>query len=167
VLEALGWRGARQDPASSRNTAPNALQPAILANGTFSIWLTRLSDDHPLTRLAIEAESPEALTTALFARLLCRTPSAEELARHSAHLRRDFESRRVPNAAPYAPRHQAPRFVTWTNHLLPEANTAKEEIAAEAQRGDPPTARLTTAWRLRCEDVIWSLINAPETLYRP
>ncbi len=167
VLEALGWRGARQDPASIRDVAPNALQPAILAHGTFSTWLTRLSDDHPLTRLAIEAESPEGLVTALFARLICRAPNAEELARYGGYLRPDFESRHVPDAAPPVPRHEVRCFVTWTNHLLPEASTAKEQIAAEARRGDPPTSRLTTAWRLRCEDVIWALINAPEMLYRP
>ena len=54
VLSAFGWRGARQDPASSRELLPNPLQPAILANGLMSQWLTRLTDDHGLTEVALK-----------------------------------------------------------------------------------------------------------------
>lgn len=169
VLSALGWRGARQDPQSTRDTAPNALQPAILANGMVSGWLTRLSDDHSLTQAALDARSPEALVDELFLRLLTRPPTAEERQQYIAYLQSGFESRTIESAlAQPAPKpHVAPKFVTWTNHLLPESNTAKLELAAEAQRGDPPTGRLDSEWRQRCEDVVWALINSPEMLYRP
>src|SRR5262249_55905732 len=49
VLQAFGWRGARQEPVSVRDVSPDVLQPAILANGTMGTWLTRLSDDHGVT----------------------------------------------------------------------------------------------------------------------
>jgi hypothetical protein len=49
VLQAFGWRGARQEPTSYREEAANVLQPAILSNGTMGVWLTRLSDDHGIT----------------------------------------------------------------------------------------------------------------------
>src|SRR5690606_37870183 len=45
VMEIFGWRGARQDPVTVRDTESNVLQPAILANGTMGVWLTKLSDD--------------------------------------------------------------------------------------------------------------------------
>jgi hypothetical protein len=169
VLTALGWRGARQDPTSTRDTAPNALQPAILANGVLGGWLTRLSDDHPLTQVALDATCPEILVDDLFLRLLTRQPTAQERRLHVAYLADGFESRRIDLSSEQpAPRpHVPPKFVTWTNHLLPEANLAKLELAAEAQAGDPPTERLVPDWRQRCEDVVWALINSPELLYRP
>ena len=52
VLQAFGWRGARQDATSVRETAANVLQPAILQNGPVGLWLTRLSDEHGITKLA-------------------------------------------------------------------------------------------------------------------
>ena len=169
VLAAMGWRGARQDPSSTRETLPNVQQPAILANGVVSGWLTRLSDDHPLTRLAMEATSPKSLVEELFMRLLTRAPTAEERERYVEYLAPDFPSRLIDPASikPPSKRHAAPRFVTWTNHLLPESNTAKQELELEAHQGDPPTMRLEPVWRQRCEDVIWALINSPEMLYRP
>lgn len=167
VMTALGWRGARQDPASSRDIAPNTLQPAIMANGNLSGWLTRLSDDHPLTQIAIQADSPEALVEHLFLRLLTRMPTSDERQAHSAYLSTGFADRMNPTARPNSPRHQAPRFVTWTNHLLPQSDVDKQELALEAQRGEPATTRLRTEWRQRCEDVIWAILNSSEVLYRP
>ncbi|MBS0202434.1 MAG: DUF1553 domain-containing protein [Planctomycetes bacterium] len=169
VLEALGWRGARQDPTSTRDTAPNALQPAILANGVLTGWLTRLSSDHPLTQLAIDARTPESLVEDLFLRLLTRPPTSEERQRYTVYLTAGFQSRVMEpgTVQPTTTAHVVPKFVTWTNHLLPESNTAKQQVALEAQRGDPPSPRLGPAWRQRCEDVIWALINSPEMLYRP
>ncbi|MBU6303076.1 MAG: DUF1553 domain-containing protein [Verrucomicrobia bacterium] len=166
VLAAFGWRGARQDPASVRDTSPSALQAAILANGVLTRWVTRLSEDHPITRAAVEATSAEGLVDHLYLRLLSRRPEAAERERHAAYLRDGFAQRFIPNPVPVARPHTPPKFVTWTNHLLPESNLAKQELALEAERGDPPTLRLTTSWRVRCEDVIWALLNSPEFLYR-
>jgi mono/diheme cytochrome c family protein len=167
VMEALGWRGARQDPQSVRDTAPNALQPAILANGVMNTWLTRLSQDHGLTTLAVKANSVEQLVEDLFLRLLTRFPLPEEKQRLTEYLQEGFTGRLVANPAPLPVEHRAPKFVTWTNHLQPESDTARQEEEAAARRGDPPTPLLEPFWRQRCEDVIWALLNSPEMLYRP
>src|SRR5262249_57970922 len=74
VLQAFGWRGARQEPVSVRDVSPDVLQPAILANGTMGTWLTRLSDDHGVTKLALEDRSLDGFLDELFLRVL--TPKA-------------------------------------------------------------------------------------------
>jgi len=167
VLTAFGWRGSRQDPASVRDTAANPLQPAILSNGTLTTWLVRLSDDHPLTAVAISATSPEAVVDEIFMRLLTRRPTPAELELHAGHLRSGFQSRVIRDAAPRPREHAPPPFVTWTNHLQLEAGSKKEAMLAAAAAGDAPTRRLDPEWRQRCEDLIWTLVNAPEMLYRP
>lgn len=167
VLSAFGWRGARQDPTSTRETDPNALQPAILANGVMSQWLTRMSNDHPLTELALREQTVESLVEELFLRILSRLPTSEERARYVEWLTDDFSTRCVQNPPDVAPPHVAPKLITWTNHLQPESDPAAIARNAAVQLGDPPTNRLDPVWRARCEDVIWSLINSPELLYRP
>jgi hypothetical protein len=167
VMEALGWRGARQDPASTRDASPNALQPAILANGAVSVWLTRLSDDHELTELALREQTVESLVDELYLRLLSRWPTSQERERYVAWLAEGFENRCDKSADVNTPPHVAPKLVTWTNHLLPESDTAATERINSARHGDPPTQRLKPVWRARCEDAIWALINSPEILYRP
>jgi hypothetical protein len=57
-------------------------------------------------------------------------------------------------------------YVSWSNHLTPEANRIKVQLEAEARRGPPPTARLDAEWRQRLEDVVWALLNAPEMVHR-
>jgi hypothetical protein len=57
--------------------------------------------------------------------------------------------------------------VSWSNHLTNEANAIKIQLEAAARRGDPPTPRLTAAWRERMEDVLWSLLNDPEFVFSP
>ena len=69
MLEAFGWRGARQSPVSLRESDPNVLQPAVLANGTLSAWATRLSEVHGLTQLAMEEPSLDRLIERLHLRL--------------------------------------------------------------------------------------------------
>ena len=36
------------------------------------------------------------------------------------------------------------------------------EMEQAALAGDPPTERLETDWRERCEDVVWAFVNSPE-----
>lgn len=173
VLSAFGWRGARQDPTSTRETAPNALQPAILSNGTMSIWLTRLSDDHGLTQLALEDQSAEQLLDKLFLRLLTRHPTDAERTRYLEHLKPGFETRIVQQD--YAERNRAKtsaarrpaRYVSWSNHLDPVATLVRQEQEVAARRGDPPTTQLAAEWRERMENVLWALLNAPEWVYSP
>jgi hypothetical protein len=167
VMSALGWRGARQDPTSTRDTSPNALQPAIIANGVMSVWLTRLSDDHGLTELTLREQTVEALVDELFQRLLSRKPTDNERERYVLWLVAGFDKRRVVTYQPETLAHVAPKLVTWSNHLLPESDLVANERMEAVRYGDPPTQRLEPAWRARCEDVIWAIINSPEMLYRP
>jgi mono/diheme cytochrome c family protein len=168
VLEAFGWTGARQNPRSDRETEPNVLQPGVLANSTLAGWVTRVSADSGLSRLAADAASPEALVDALFLRFLTRPPSAEERRRFAAVLAPGFAERRLPpdRVLPPSP---SPRLskVSWSNHLRAEANEIKLEMERRARAGEPPDPRLAPAWRERLEDVIWSVINSPEFVWLP
>ncbi len=164
VLEVFGWRATRPDAASGiREVEPNVLQPALLSNGTMMAWLTRLSDDHGLTRFALEDQPLERFVDRLFLRLFTRSPSAEEKSAYVAALRPGWDSRLVrnpppPAAAPHAYR----KFVGWSNHMKSEANSLRLVEEADARRGEPPTAKLSADWRRRFEDVLWALLNAPE-----
>ena len=167
VLEVFGWRGARPDASSGvREVAANVLQPALLSNGTMTTWLTRLSDDHGFTRLALEKKSVDDLVERLFLRMFTRAPTATERKIYTDLLRPGFATRIIsaqtaatPIAAPPRAR---PKYVAWSNHMKSEANTWRlaEEVAA--RRGDPATSRLDPDWRRRLEDVTWALVNAPE-----
>ena len=169
VLAAFGWRGSRQDPASKREEFPNTLQPAILSNGIMGTWLTGLSDDHGLTRLALQEQTLDQFLDTLFLRLLTRLPTPTEREHFTAHLRVGFDTRRTNEVSPgnsTAPRKPA-LYVSWSNHLDPEATRVRQQQEAAARRGDVPTQRLTAAWRNRLEDVLWSLLNAPEWVFTP
>jgi hypothetical protein len=170
VMESFDWTGARQAPRSQRDTDSNVLQPAILANGTMGTWLTRLSDDHGITRLALEDQPLDRLIDRLFLRLLTRQPSPAERKRYTAILTPGYENRVVPepkreNAAEIGPRVRE-RFVSWSNHVDGPANLLAQEREAESRRGDPPTTALQSDWRLRMEDVLWAMLNSPEWVYR-
>lgn len=168
IMTTFGWRGARQDPLSIRDTDPNVLQPAILANGTMGVWLTRLSDDHGMTQLVQEEQSVGELVDRLFLRLLTRAPSQSERDKYIAFLSEGYENRVIPETKrpkPVEGKREPERYVSWSNHLDSAANefALKEEIKVRA--GDPPTDALTTDWRLRFEDVLWAMLNSPEWIY--
>ncbi|VTS04138.1 Uncharacterized protein OS=Singulisphaera acidiphila (strain ATCC BAA-1392 / DSM 18658 / VKM B-2454 / MOB10) GN=Sinac_0433 PE=4 SV=1: PSCyt1: PSCyt2: PSD1 [Tuwongella immobilis] len=167
VLSMFGWRAFRPDPTSERDVAPEVLQPAILSNGTVAVWVTRLSDDHGITQLALDARSPEALVDALMLRILTRPPTAEERASMVGHLQTGFAQRVLPPAPAPATVRQPPRYVSWSNHLTEEANRIKAELEIQARRGDPPSARLESEWRQRLEDVLWAILNSPEMVFTP
>lgn len=170
LMETFGWRGARQDPIHVRETDANVLQPAVLANGTVGVWLTRLSDRHGATKLALEAQSPEELVDRLFLGLLTRHPSALERERYVAMLGEGFETRVVPEAErPAEPKtkREPVRFVSWSNHLDGPANELATKKEEQARRGDPPTKALNEDWRGRMEDVLWAMLNAPEWIHTP
>ena len=46
--------------------------PVVGQNGAMGVWLTRLSDDHGVTRLALDAKSPDALLDELYLQVLTR-----------------------------------------------------------------------------------------------
>ena len=170
VLETFGWRGARQDPRSRRETEPNILQPAIYANGTMGVWLTRLSARHGITQLVLEDQTVEQLVDRVFLRLLTRKPSQQEKERYVAMLKIGYDDRIIPESdrVKTIPSKREPvRYVSWSNHLDGPANTLAQQKEAAARRGDPPTNALRTDWRLRMEDVLWAVLNSPEWIYTP
>ncbi len=163
VMEVFGWRGARPDAASGiREAGANVLQPALLSNGVMMTWLTRLSEDHGLTRFALEDQPLETFVERLFVRLFTRPPTAEEKALYVSELRPGFDTRIAGPASPRAESAPRRKFVAWSNHMKSEANTLRLEEEAAARRGEAPTARLDPAWRERFEDVLWALLHAPE-----
>lgn len=169
VLAAFGWRASRPDPLTDRDTAANPLQPALLGNGTMGGWLTRLSDDHAITTLALESGSPEAFVETVFLRILTRPPRPEEQARLVPLVAEGFAGRVLPPPAP--PPAAGPRrpayYVSWSNHLDADATRVRQAQEADARRGDPPTPRLREDWRRRAEDVVWAAVNAPEFIFSP
>ena len=170
VLKAFGWRGARQDPRSIRETEPNVLQPAIYANGVMSVWLTRLSDRHGLTQLALEDQPLDELIDRVFMRLLTRLPTDAEKQMYTRLLSEGYETRVIPEskrARPKPGKREPVRYISWSNHVDGPANTLAVEREAEARRGDPPTGALNSDWRLRMEDFVWAVLNAPEWIYTP
>jgi hypothetical protein len=164
VMEVFGWRGARPDAAPGvRDVDANVLQPALLSNGTMMTWLTRLSDDHGLTRFALEHQPLDRFVDRLFMRLFTRPPTPAEKKTYTDALRPDYATRVLASAALATPASSSHhKYVAWSNHMKSEANTLRLEEEAVARRGDPPTPRLNAAWRARFEDVVWALLNAPE-----
>ena len=168
VMEVFGWRGARPDAGSGiREVSANVLQPALLSNGTMMTWLTRLSDDHGLTRLALEDQPLDALVDRVFLRMFTRPPTPAERKNYTDLLRPGYASRLTLSTAapPAATARVRPNYVAWSNHMKSEANTWRLEEEAAARRGDPATTRLEADWRRRFEDVTWALLNAPEWTY--
>jgi mono/diheme cytochrome c family protein len=167
VLQAFGWRGARQDPLTVRETSPNVMQPAILQNGAVGVWLTRLSDDHGVTQLALSAKSVDELLDNLYLKVLTRKPTEKERATYSAYLATGFDTRlRTPQPKASAPRTPEP-YITWSNQHDTRASLIRIEQEASARKGDPPTTRLDPEWRSRLEDVLWVLVNSSEVVFSP
>jgi hypothetical protein len=170
VLETFGWRGARVGSVSRRESSPNALQPAIISNGIVGGWLTRLSDDHGLTQLALEKQPVDVLVERLFLRLLTRRPSAGDRELYLSLLTPGYEARIIADEKIPPPSFQPrvrERYISWSNHVDPEANVLRKKHADQARHGDAPTARLEGGWRDRLEDVVWALINAPSWITTP
>lgn len=170
VLRAYGWRGARQDPRSERDTEPNILQPAIFGNGVMSIWLTRLSDRHEMTQLSLEDQPAEELVNRMFMRLLTREPTAAERDLYVKYLSEGYESRVIPasdRVVLETGQRERVRYVSWSNHVDGPANSLAQQKEVLARRGDPPTNALENTWRIRMEDVLWAILNSPEWMYSP
>ena len=127
------------------------------------LWLTRLSEDHGITELALEKQSLEQFVERLFLRLLTRRPTAAEKEFYADSLRPGYAERILSSpVVERPPPHQHRKYVAWSNHMKSEANTLRLAEEAVARRGDPPTTRLDAAWRTRLEDVLWAMLNAPE-----
>jgi Protein of unknown function (DUF1553)/Protein of unknown function (DUF1549) len=167
-LLAFGWRAARPDPITVREESITPLQPAQLANGlVVDGRIARLSDDSVITDLCLKTQPVDELIRVVVLRVFSRPATEAEVARLVAYLGDTYSDRVVPGVAPRAPMRPSARRVSWSNHLHPDATTIQEEEERVVQRGDPPTGRLTPAFRERMEDVVWALVNSPEFVFLP
>ncbi len=169
VLETFGWRPSRQDAISVRDEATTPLQPALLANGVVATGrVARLSDDSAFTALCLIDQPAERLVEDVYLRILSRRPTKAESQRLAAYLGETYSSRVVPGAKSHAKPLLTPaRRVSWSNHLSPAATEIQRAAESAVRLGDPPTERLTPAFRERMEDVVWALINSPEFVFVP
>jgi hypothetical protein len=167
LLETFGWRSSRQDPQSYREQEPTVLQPAILANGAFAKRIWQFSEDSVFVTLALEAETPADFIQSVYLQLLSRPPTAAERDALLPMIAEGFSDRRTGLAPGPRPTWPARDGVSWSNHLQPKSNEIRLARQKEVERGDPPTRRLTDAWRQRAEDVVWALINSPEFVWIP
>jgi len=169
VLEAFGWTGSRQKPISARDMSPNVLQPGILSNGTLSVALTRAASESLLAQIAIDAQSPANLVDQLFLRFLSRYPNDQERQPLEATLAVGFEKRLadLPSDAKLPITEKRFPQITWTNHLVPEANEVQLELQQSILAGPPADPRLDKQWREAYEDVVWSLVNHREFVWMP
>lgn len=165
-MEAFGWTGSRQEPINHRQTAANVIQPGILANGLLSIQLTRLTDDDQLTQMAIESKSVDELVERLFLRFLTRRPTDKERTQFVQLLSEGFEDRVREFPAVVETPVREP-YVSWANHLHPEATEVRLRQSARLRLGPSPSVWLRPQWRERLEDVTWAMINAPEFQFIP
>jgi len=167
LLEAFGWRAARQDPASYREKEPTVLQPAILANGPFAKRIAQLSEDSRFVPLALAAETPGDFVDAAFRQVLSRLPTAAERALFVELLADGFSQRKTgapPGPLPGWPTRDG---VSWANHLSTISNEIRIESQKRFEKGDPSTTQLRPAWRERAEDLVWTLMNSPEFVWIP
>lgn len=169
VLENFGWRPSRQEPKSVRETAANVRQPAILANGALGRWVTTLNEKGAITALALDARLSESqLIDQIFLRLLTRHPTEAERRSFVGLLSPGFNERIIPEGKRPPPVKLPPlKYVAWSNHLSPGANSIKIELEKRAREGDPPTTALRPEWRERLEDVLWAVLNSPEFVHLP
>ncbi len=166
LMQAFGWRPARQDPITRRDEVTTPLQPAMLANGVVTGRVARLSDDSAFTALCLEDRPAESLIRAVYLRVMSRPPTEGETARLVAYLGDSYSDRVVAGASPNSKRRPV-RRVSWSNHLHPRATEIQLAEEKAAQAGDPPTHRLRPEFRERMEDVVWALINSPEFVFLP
>ena len=165
MLAAYGWRQSRQSPASSRDDSPSPMQSLALANGSTGVRVTRLSDDSFFTRLALKDRSLEEMVDEVFLRTLTRLPAPAERQTMVDLLGPHFADRIAATDADYGSGDTSEKTdgrVSWGNHFDPESNRIRMDEERKVRMGDPPTARLTTEFRERFEDMVWALVNTPE-----
>jgi hypothetical protein len=114
------------------------------------------------------AGTPETLVESLFLRFYSRAPAATERMPLAQALSAGFAARVLPASKmkPPVPLPPLPT-VSWSNHLVADANAIAIEMEKRARLGPPPDPRLNPEWRERFEDVVWSLVNSREFVWLP
>jgi hypothetical protein len=134
------------------------------------LWLTRLSEDHAVTQIALESTSPDEFVTRLFLRVLTRKPRPDEQSRFISLLAQNWEQRKTPpqqQSSVTSKTRKPAYYVSWSNHLDADATIVRQAQEADSRRGDAPTPRLAPGWRAQAEDALWALLNSPEFLFTP
>ncbi|MBI3875347.1 MAG: DUF1553 domain-containing protein [Verrucomicrobia bacterium] len=167
VLTTYGWRQSRQNPASVRDDAPSPMQTVLLANGVLGTRVTRLSDDSAFTQLALADRPMKDLLNETFLRVLGRLATESEFRTATEFLQPVFNDRRKEGAVAPTSLVSRDTRVSWGNHLSSEATLIRMEEERRLRMGDAPTGRLKPDFRERYEDLIWSLVNAPELTLVP
>lgn len=168
LMQAFGWRSARQDPITQRESAVTPLQPGLLASGLVHTRIARASDDSQFTAIALKAESIDELADSTVRRVLARPASPDDIAEARALFADSFKGRLVRDAKPVVKPLRSHRHrVSWSNHLKPLATEIQIAEEAEVRAGDPPTARLSPDFREAYEDWVWALLNSPDFLFIP
>ena len=168
LMAAFGWRAERQSPITDRETDPDVLQPAIVANGVVVKKASQFSESSGFARLALEDQPLDAFIDDVFLTILGRRPTDAERAAAINLLREGYDTRRIDiDSTTIPPPELRPTGVSWPNHLTEDADRVKRELASIALRGDPPTPRLAADWRERAEDLVWTLFNTPEFVFVP
>ena len=132
--------------------------------------LTRVSAGSNLAEMAVEAESVSALLDRLFLRFLSRYPTAEDRKQLLPILSTGFQQRLVTGDKRSDQSETSQRRfpqITWTNHLVPEANEIQLELQGYILAGPPVDTRFEAQWRELYEDVVWSLVNHREFVWMP
>ena len=168
LLKSFGWREARQDAATVRETTMTPTQPLELANGMIGRRLTGLSDDHAVTDLSLYSTSLDQIIDKLYLSFFTRNPTEHERSAIKEVLSDGFSDRVVAGATPqkdiYAWQRHA---VSWSNHLHAKSSDIMLRLEARAREADPPTKRIDADWRERMEDVLWAIANNVEFMFVP
>jgi hypothetical protein len=167
VLTTFGWRQSRQNPVTVRQDTASPMQTLLLANGVVGTRIARLSDDSAFTELALRDQPVDDLVRQTFMRVLSRPPSASEGAKAQQFLQPVYGGRQQEGIARASLATAKDTRVSWGNHLSAEATLIRMDEERQLRMGDPPSPRLKPEFRERYEDLIWSLVNAPEFMLVP
>ena len=161
------WRVGHAELAL-RHRAPVVPVPEPTARSEWLLQHRRTRSAQILERLDTRGIAIPDLTRAIYTETPTTLLRAAERNVFTTLLSDGFNARRIPSESVVQPEPQKRlRFVSWSNHLSPEASEIKMEAQRRALAGEPASAHLAPEWRERFEDMVWALFNSPEFLFVP